>query len=195
MTKSIGFFKTAILGGVIFLVPFVVILLILAKAFELMKALASPFTGLLPADMVGGILLVNLMAAASVVVLCFLAGLVAKSIFAGRIVTFIENSFLSKLPIYPIIKGMTGSIPGNADFDDLKTVLVRLDEFWQAAFEIERLADSRVVIFLPGAPNPWSGTVCIMPADRVEPLNASLMDVSQNLRRFGRQTDKLLIPS
>lgn len=61
--KAIGFFKAAILGGIVFLVPFVVIILILAKAFEIMKKLAVPFATVIPVDMVGGILLVNLLAA------------------------------------------------------------------------------------------------------------------------------------
>lgn len=190
--KIVEFLKTAVFGGIVFLVPFVVILLIIAKAFEFMKIFATPFVDLIPFNSAGGIVLINLFAIGSVLLICFLAGLFAKSIMADKIVKKLETSVLSKIPIYPIIKGMMGSIPGNAEFEDMKSVMVQLDDFWQVAFEIERLEDSRVVIFLPGAPNAFSGVVCIMTEDRVEPLNTSMMAISQNLRGFGRDTGVLL---
>jgi uncharacterized membrane protein len=190
--RIVEFLKTAVIGGIIFLVPFVVILIIIAKAFEFMKAFATPFVAFIPFHSVGGILLINLLAIVGILLVCFFAGLFAKSLTADKIVKKLETSVLSKIPIYPFIKGMMGSLPGTAEFEDLKSVLVRLDDYWQVAFEIERLDDGRVVIFLPGAPNPLSGAVCIMTEDRVQALNTTMIEVSQNLTGFGKETGKLL---
>ena len=36
-------------------------------------------------------------------------------------------------------------------------VLITLDDYEQMAFEVERTAGGKVVVYLPGAPNSWSG--------------------------------------
>ena len=39
---------------------------------------------------------------------------------------------------------------------------------------------------LPGAPNPWSGSVVQMSPDRVEPLELSMPDAARHIRQLGR---------
>jgi uncharacterized membrane protein len=63
------------------------------------------------------------------------------------------------------------------------TVVVRFDDSWSIAFEIERVDDDRVAIFLPGAPDPWSGSMCVVTADRVALLQKSCKE------RAGIQSD------
>ncbi len=50
----------------------------------------------------------------------------------------------------------------------------------------------RVVVYVPGAPDPWSGAVFVMTADRVEPLEASMPAAVKNIRALGRGTTRLL---
>jgi uncharacterized membrane protein len=70
-------------------------------------------------------------------------------------------------------------------------VLVTLDDYKQIAFEVERTAGGNVVVYLPGAPNPWSGSVVYVSEDRVEPLDMQPQDAIKNIRVLGRGSEKL----
>ena len=70
----------------------------------------------------------------------------------------------------------------------LKTVLVRLDDQSQIAFEVERLADGRVVVFLPGAPDPWSGASVLVDAARLTPIDLETFQAERLMKTLGRGT-------
>jgi uncharacterized membrane protein len=188
------FLKMTVIGGIVFLVPIIIVVIIVGKAFAIMTKLASPLAAWLPIDSVGGIALANLLAAAAIVVVCFVAGLVARSPFAVRTVESLESGVLSVIPGYAFIKGLTGSLTGGEEEKELAPVLARFDDAWQVAFQVERTADGRVVVYIPGAPDPWSGAVFVMTADRVEPLERTMAAAVRNIRSLGRGSAELLQP-
>ena len=65
----------------------------LSKAAGFMMVIAQPLAAWIPVDTIGGIALANLIAIAAVIVLCFLAGLVARQALAGK---FVKNSWSRK---------------------------------------------------------------------------------------------------
>jgi uncharacterized membrane protein len=192
MMGLLQFQKTTVLGGIKILVPIVVLVLIIAKAFEIMKKVAEPLSAFFPADMTGVILIVNLLAFVLIILISFFAGLAAKSATAGKVIQGVETSILSRIPLYPVIKGLTASIASVEENEDMKPVLARLDDYSQIAFEIERLDGGDVAVFLPGAPNPGSGTVCIMAEDRVQSIDTTMIAAMQSVRRFGVGTAAVL---
>lgn len=193
MTGWTGFVKTTVIGGIVFLVPFIVVVFILGKAFVLMRTIAQPLTAALPMiDTIGEILLVDLVTVALILLLCFLAGFAARAAAAGRLVKTLEARVLSRVPFYHFVKGMTESVVEAESGTTMRSVLVRLDDYSQLAFEVERLAGGEVVVFLPGAPNPWSGAVCIVAAERVTSLDAPMLAAVQNIKHLGKGSAKLL---
>ena len=79
MKGQIQVLKTTIIGGVVFLVPVIIIAAIIGKAFEIMKTVAHPLSALVPIDTVGKIAIVNLIAILLIVLVCFLAGHAART--------------------------------------------------------------------------------------------------------------------
>jgi uncharacterized membrane protein len=49
----------------------------------------------------------------------------------------------------------------------LRTVRVSFDDHPVLAVEVERVANGRVPVFLPSAPDPWSGSVVSVSHERV----------------------------
>ena len=47
------------------------------------------------------------------------------------------------------------------------------------------------MVYLPGAPNPWSGSVVYVTADRVERLDMSVSEAVKNIRTLGRGSDQV----
>ena len=101
------FLKTTIVGGIVFLVPLVAIIYVIGKALQLSRTFAEPIAAFLPVDRVGGIALANLVAIIAIVLLCFLAGLAARTSFASAFVRESESRFLWKIPGYGFVKGFT----------------------------------------------------------------------------------------
>jgi uncharacterized membrane protein len=186
------FIRSTLIGGIVFLVPFVVLIFVLGKAFQLMSHVTAPLSKIVPLDTVADIAVVDLIAAALILLLCFLAGLVARTAVADSFVRALESRVLARIPIYHFVKGMTSSVVEAEKGEAMKTVLARLDDYAQLAFEVERTTSGEVVVYLPGAPNPWSGSICIMSPDRVAALDMSMIAAVQNIKHLGKGTSRLI---
>lgn len=77
-----GFLGTTILGGLFFLFPIVFAVAIIGKGLEFTNKVAAPLAGLLVIDSIGGLAGVHLLALVILVLICFLAGLAAKTVLA-----------------------------------------------------------------------------------------------------------------
>ncbi len=73
-----------------------------------MLVIAAPMADWLPVDTIGGIALANLIAIVAIILVCFLAGLVARNAMASGLVKTLESKVLMKIPGYTIIKGIKG---------------------------------------------------------------------------------------
>lgn len=192
MKGMFQFVKTTVIGGVVFLVPLVIVIVLADKALDIMKKVAEPLSGFIPIDAVGGIAIANVLAVALIVLICLFAGIAARTAAAGRLVHVLESSILSHIPAYGFVKGMTASIAGAEADKAMTAVLARLDDYSQIAFEIERLEGGKVVVYLPGSPNPWSGSVCIMTEDRIQPIDATMISAVRNIKHIGKGSGDLL---
>ena len=186
------FVKTTIVGGIVFLVPIVVLVAVIGKALEVTGALAAPLAAGLPIQSVGAVAVSHLLALVILVLICFVAGLLARTAAAKLLVETLETRFLSKLPPYALLKTKTQSLLSPEDVEGMTPVAVRFDDSWQIAFEIERVQGEKVALFLPGAPDPWAGTVCVVTADRVTPLDVSIPFVAKLAKRLGRGSQEAL---
>ena len=183
--------KTTLIGGMLFLVPLVIIILVVGKAIGVMMLVAEPMAKFLPVDTVGGVALANILALLCVLFLCYLAGLIARISLAGKAIKTIENKALMKIPGYTMIKGITSSFDAS-ETQYMKPVLLTMATVQRVGLEIEKLQDGRSVIFIPTPPNRFAGITQIMPADQIEYLNVSVMEIMDYTEQYNRGTDALL---
>ncbi len=181
-----GFIRTTVLGGLLFLFPIVFIVAIIGKALEITNKISARLTGLLAIDSIGGLAVVELLALVILVLICFLAGLAARTAVARRFLQSLEMNVLGKIPAYTLLKAKAESALRPEDMGNMSPVLGRFDDSWQLGFEIERIGDGKVVVFLPGAPDPWSGSVCIMTEDRIMPLDLTVKSAADVMKRLGK---------
>jgi uncharacterized membrane protein len=192
MKGPFRFLKTTVIGGIVLLAPTIIVVVIIGKTLMIMKTVAEPLSAPIPIESVGDIAIVNIIAFALIVLICFLAGLAARTVAAGRLVRILESYILSHIPASAFAKGMTAGVVGAEDGKAMTAVLARLDDYSQIAFEIERIEGGNVVVYLPGAPNSWSGSVCIMAEDRIQPIDATMMSAVQTIRHIGKGSGELL---
>ena len=72
-------------------------------------------------------------------------------------------------------------------------VLVTLEEVARIGFEIERNAAAKqATVYLPGAPDPWTGHVVHVDAERIKPLALSFAEAAALCESMGRGASAIL---
>ncbi len=192
MKTFFQFLKTTIIGGILYLVPFIVLLAVIGKAHEISSKIVMPLAARIPFESVVGLETPKMLAIALIVIFCFLAGLFAKTSYSKKIGNWLETAILSNVPGYTFIKSMGESMVGLEKEDGQQLVLARIEDAWQIAFLVERLEQGHVAVFVPGAPSPWSGSVYFMTEDRIKPLDASIKAAMGCVKRLGMGSNALL---
>lgn len=187
------FVKTTLIGGLVFLVPVLVLVVLIVKAVEVLKKLAQPLAAHLPVHTAFGVVAADVVMIALLVLACFLGGLLARVSFANRVVKKAETGVLWRIPGYGFLKGLTDSLDKGAA-GSMHPVLIHFDDYAQLAFEVDHLTDGRKVVYVPSSPDPRAGSVLVMSEDRVEPVPMTFVAAIGNLRALGRGAGGALSP-
>ena len=190
-----SFLKATIVGGILFLVPVVLVLFVLGKALQFAAKMAQPISESLELDGLGqwqGIGAVTIIAMLVLVLISFAAGIIARTGAGARTMRWFERSLLGGLPQYQLMKTMAEGLAQVEHASGVKPVLVSADDGWQLGYLLEPLQNGWVVVFLPQAPTPMSGNVVYLPADRVRPLEITMAQAMAIVKAIGAGSGELL---
>ena len=98
MKGFIRILRITIVGGVFFLAPFVVLIIIFGKAIQILRDVVGPIAEHIPIKSAIGLETPKLLAITLLIALCFLAGLLAQTRPAKKLVDWLEATLLSNLP-------------------------------------------------------------------------------------------------
>lgn len=193
MQDKVGFIKVTVIGGVFFLIPLAIVFVLVGKLVGVMRGVANSLSPLLAMDTPIGTIVLNLLALLVILGFCFLAGLAAQGVTAKKIVGKLDATLLAALPGYAFVKGFADNMRRSDErSESFLPVAVHFDDYSQLAFEIEREPNGKVALYLPSAPNPWSGTVVYVTDDRVNRLSMSLNEALKNIRMLGKGSSAII---
>lgn len=185
--RSVGFFRTTAIGGLLFLLPLAVVAGLLGYVYSFAVVTFEPLQEWIPVKTATGITLIFLASLSLLVLACFVAGLMAQRAIGRRASRLIEQYLSTLFPKYAIYKDLlAGNIGGKQHVPTLQPILVNGTDEQRPAFEADRLRDGSVVVYFPGAPDSWIGHVGIVPAERVVPLAMPFNDLVGVLEQLGR---------
>jgi len=187
-----GFLRATLVGGLLFLLPVVLIVIVLSHAMQLAVKVAKPISSLLPVEAVIGIRGETCLAVLLLILLSLGAGLVAQTKAGKRIMSWSENSFLGGLPQYQVMKNMAEGLAHVESAESVHPALVSIEDGWQMGYLLEPLEKGWVAVFLPQAPTPMSGNVMYLPADRVRPLGITMVQAMAIVKHIGVGSAKVL---
>ena len=180
------FLRTTFIGGVLFLLPLAFTLFLLSYALRLIKRFATPISNNLHLDQLGGVAGVGAATALSVLVLVsFVAGIIARTAVGRRISQWSEDSLLGQLPHYRLVKSMAEGLAHLENATGSKPALVNVERGWQIGYLLERLEGDWVAAFVPQAPTPMSGSIFYLPIERVRPLNMTMVQAMSIVKAVG----------
>ena len=183
---------TTLIGGVVFLLPLIVVLAVVGHALLIAVQAVTPLVQAVPQLRIGGIALVTVAAVLLLIALCYCAGVLARAAFGRRLSTGFEDKLTTVYPRYHVIKAMSQNLHGAIGQQLLRPVLLSFDDQQQLGYDIERLADGRAVVFVPGSPDAWSGNVLLVDPARVQPLDVDPAGMARSLQGMGRGLAALL---
>ena len=178
------FLKSTIIGGLVVLVPVVVLGAIVAWVVQTALGAIAPVLEWLPDKSIGGVSLTVVLAVIGLVVGCFVAGLFAETAIIRRVGERAERLALF-VPGYALMKNVGANLIGIEGKHPAKTVLVRFEGSCQLGFLMETLCDGRLVVFIPWVPKALVGTLHILEADRVHILAMSVSAALDGVSRLG----------
>jgi uncharacterized membrane protein len=192
MSSLFKFVRTTLLGGLLFLMPLVLIIYLLGKALTIAAAVLRPVSQLAPNDRLMGIALIDVIAILAIVVLCFLAGLVAGTGLGASLRALAEKTVLRHLPGYTLYKAAAGEPLGLPGHEEVSVALARFDDMWALAFILERHDSGLLTVFVPSAPTAAAGSVYYLTEDQVRRLNVPVKSAMQCVMQLGIGSKALL---
>jgi len=182
-----------ILDGFLILLPFLLTYLMMGQLFDAMLALANPIIDLLPKGTATSEFAIKLEAAGLLIIFCFLVGLAMKTALARRFGSWIEETFLKRMPPYVIFRNLARRISGRDVPNQLQPALITINRGTDAlGFIVEEHVDGKFTVFLPLSPTPGVGTLQIVTDEKVEKLKAPMKDALGSILNWGTGTEALL---
>ena len=186
MKRFIEFLKTTAIGGLLVLLPVLLLYLLLAETLPLIIALATPIADLFPQGAFDRINFPVLIALILLVGASFVIGLALRSAIGRRIGGWIEQNALGRLPAYSALKGLTKGFVGATEGMAFRpALLISSDDERELAYVIEDHGDGQLTLLLPWSPTAFAGSVKIVNRDRVQLLDTNLGEFTKVLSHWG----------
>lgn len=192
LRRLLNFVKSTVVGGIFVLVPLVLLCIVLGQAATFAYHIIHPIIGLMPVKSATTVSLAFGIAILAIVLVCFLAGLLARTAVSRWFVGSLEQVILTFVPGYGLMKSMGQGWVGISGEEPHQPVMVRFDDSQQIGFVMDTIVDGRLVVFLPDVPTPWSGTLVFVGPERITPLAISTKEAIECLRRLGTTTSKVM---
>jgi uncharacterized membrane protein len=187
------FVTKAFASGLLIAVPIYLATLLMLKAIKSAAALVKPLAALYPAGLSTGVA-EQIFAFVIVSAVCTALGVIVLTRPGRAARERIERSVLEKIPGYALVRSLTQQLAGQGRENVWKPALTEMANGLVFSFIIEEIGDGRCAVFVPGVPSPVSGSVYILPGQRVHPLSASFAQTFQVLSRWGSGA-KNLVPA
>lgn len=184
MKSLTQFIRHTLTGGILFLLPLVLLIMVLNKAHVMLVKISAPFAKILP-EIILGLDGSNMLAILLLVVLCFIGGLLFRSANVRRWIAKFEETVLSYLPGYSMLKSIAADAVGQSADQGLRSVLVQDGDAWNIGFLVEE-GEGLCTVFFPEAPRHDSGEVKIVPSLRVRKLDIPVNIVAKSLKSYGK---------
>lgn len=184
--RTLHIIKTTLIGGLFFLVPLIVLGVLAGKVLSILKPISSAIALSIPFSSALGAGKVYIITIILVLFICYLAGIFAKTKPAKQFINWIEEHVLSNIPGYMFMKKTNENIYGINKNKEYDVILVKDDEAWQIGFLIEHIDEYNSIVYIPGAPSPWSGELKFVNKDNIKDVDLSYKDAMNCINKLGQ---------
>lgn len=189
----LNFLKSAIVNGLVVLIPLVLLFLAIKELFGLMIGFATPIADLFPKGTFDHVKETEILALILILGTALVLGSLSK-LKAGRAIgKGIEKYSLNKVPMYRMLKSFIGAFLNLENEDSFKPAFVQNSTGdMDPCYVIEDRGRPRVVVLIPWAPTAFAGSIKLVPRENVHYLPVTLDEFSLALTHLGIGLSDLL---
>ena len=197
MNKIKSFLKTTMLGGVLVVLPIVILILVFKWLYEFVADKIKPLTYLLSETVKLQEFVASALALILILLTFFLVGLLVKTRLGRFSIEKLETKFLSKLPLYKFIKETILQLVSNEKNLFKNVALVKLfgNETRVTAFITDEHDDGSYTVFVPSGPAPTAGFIYHLTRNNVQIVNYPIDKAMRTIFSVGLGSKELLILS
>lgn len=169
------FIRKSLFGGIVVLLPIIILSFILKWAFFFVTDLIQPLTNYVILNYAFPELTADVIVVFVIVLVCFFVGTLVTTTIGKWMHAQFDQYLVKLAPGYKIIKEIVGQFFGNADsspFSSGEVARVRLfgknSPTTVTAIVTSKHSDGTITIFMPTGPNPTSGNIYHVPQELVE---------------------------
>jgi uncharacterized membrane protein len=185
MKAFLHFIKATITGGVLFLIPLVLIVIVIGKSFRLLRPLLERGAGRFQVDTPLGVAILTLVTSLTLCAVCFTAGLLIRFGKMKRLKHFAEELILKFVPGFEYLKAIAGQQLSGETQSILTAVLLLDQDVWVIAFIVEE-SHGYTTVFIPESPRGDSGNSKIVLTSSLCYHKLSMREAMNCLRHYGR---------
>lgn len=194
-TFLIGLRNIAV-AGFFFLLPVIVVLIILTKAWTAMTSVGAKLAAMFGMKTIVGLTSTSVFTGLLLVVICLACGLLVRIAFVSAFGNAVEAWLAKYIPGYATYKAMAEEkLQHKVRLLPYQAALIRHGEFWRPAYVVEQDPDGNAVVFVPEAPDTTRGNVLLVARDQfalLSTLTANQLDTALKAMGKGLLTEHRL---
>ena len=174
--------RDTLVGGIVFMLPFLVIALILGQALDVASHLYAPIVRAIPAFADYSVFGQMLLSIASLVLIALLSGVFVRTVPGQQLFRWLETSILGAIPQFATARLL---VEGIADEELARVVMVPDDDTLRIGFAFQMVTEGWLPVYLPGAPDWRAGELILVDANKVIWPTVKTSDLTLLLGRLG----------
>jgi uncharacterized membrane protein len=194
MNRIKQFFISAVVGGLLIILPVALLLFTMNWVFEMIRGMISPLTDALLTQASLPAYVADLVVIVALVLLCFLVGMIVRTRLGKWLYSVLDSKLLMKAPGYSIIKETVAQFIGNKKSPFSSAALVQIfgNETMVSAFVTDEHEDGSFTVFVPTGPNPTSGNIYHLPGRFVHPIDTPVDELMRSIISCGAGSSVLV---
>ena len=191
-----SFTRTAIVGGLLVVLPIGILIFIFNWVFDTLLAAVAPLVAATLGEEARHDTIAGLVAVVFILFVCFLLGLVVKTSFGRWLHSGVEDKLLSRAPGYTVIKETLLQFMGNKRSPFSSVALIRpFDaDTWVSGFVTDEHEGDLYTVFVPTGPNPTSGNIYHVKGEQVRPVDVPVESAMRSIISCGAGSGALVVP-
>ena len=194
MQRIRNFIINTFLGGVIIILPALVLYSIATWLFNYINDTARPLTKIIISQLSVSDTSASLLTLVVVFILFSIIGMLVRTRLGSVFYNLFENWTLARIPGYKTIKDLIAQVTGDKTGLFKYVALVKLggNDYSATGFIVEDYDNQFVTAFIPCGPNPTTGFIYHIPKENIERLHVSVEVAMRTIIACGSGSAKFI---
>lgn len=189
MQRPLQFLKSALITGLVIVLPAWLALLLVLKLLVQIGVLVKPISKQMPE----GVNHPQAIAALVFIVICIGVGILIKTSIGRVVGNFLTENVFNHIPGYQPLRSIARQFNDMNDRDGFNPALIEVEDGCLApAFLIETHPNGQSTVFMPSVPTPMAGSIFIMPSERVHLIDVPVTTMMKCISKWGAGSSDLI---